>query len=310
MSYSFFFMWPVRAVVFLLLPLMAFISAAPGPGQGTIERVPEIKSRYVMPRNVDVWLPPGYTPDKKGYAVLYMHDGQNVFDPKNSFKGVAWEVDSVLTGLLGRKQVRDCIVVGIWNTPKRVVEYTPASPYAELPAPMRTGYEQALGSGPVSDAYLKYVVNEVKPYIDQHYRTRPDRAHTFIMGSSMGGLISLYAALEYPQVFGGAGCVSTHWPLGLDPKASAFTNAMLRYLNAKLPTVRKPKLYFDYGTATLDAGYEPHQLRVDSLLRAKGYGPSHWLTRKFAGAAHDEVSWQQRVEVPLRFLLGKEQPRR
>lgn len=292
----------------LLVPLTAFAPAAQGPGQGRVERVPEIKSRYVAPRNVDVWLPEGYAPGKKKYAVLYMHDGQNVFDPKSSFKGVAWEVDSVLALLQSRKQVQDCIVVGIWNTAQRVVEYTPASPFAELPAPMRAGYQQALQSAPTSDAYLKYLVEEVKPYIDQHYRTRPDRAHTFIMGSSMGGLISLYAALEYPQVFGGAGCVSTHWPLGPDPQARDFTNAMLRYLDAKLPATRKPQLYFDYGTATLDAGYEPHQLRVDSLLRAQGYGPANWLTRKFAGAAHDEVSWQKRVDVPLRFLLGKKRP--
>ena len=305
MNYLSFFTWPARASAGLLLALTAFVPAADQPGLGRVERVPEIKSRYVAPRNVDVWLPAGYAPGKKKYAVLYMHDGQNVFNPKSSFKGVAWEVDSVLAGLLGRQQVLDCIVVGIWNTPTRTAEYTPAGPFTDLPAPVRAAYRQAVGSEPTSDAYLKYLVEEVKPYVDRHYRTRPDRAHTFVMGSSMGGLISLYAALEYPRVFGGAGCVSTHWPLGPDPKAPAFTNAMLRYLDAKLPAARKPKLYFDYGTATLDAGYEPHQLRVDSLLRAKGYGPAQWVTRKFAGAAHDEVSWQKRVDVPLRFLLSK-----
>jgi predicted alpha/beta superfamily hydrolase len=288
-----------------LLPLLAFTGPAERAGFGKVERLPEIKSKYVAPRNVDVWLPDGYAPGKKKYPVLYMHDGQNVFDPKTSYKGVAWEVDSVLTALRRQKQVPDCIVVGIWNTPKRVVEYTPAAPFAKLPAPFRAGYEQALQSAPVSDAYLKYIVEEVKPYIDQHYATRPDREHTFIMGSSMGGLISLYAALEYPRVFGGAGCVSTHWTMNPAENAPPdFTNAMISYLDAKLPAKNKPRLYFDYGTTTLDARYEPHQLRIDSVLRAHGYGPKQWTTRKYEGAAHDEASWQKRVAVPLQFLLS------
>lgn len=259
---------------------------------------------YVRPRQVDVWLPPDFS-EKKRYPVLYMQDGQNLFDPKTSSYGTAWEVDSVLTALIRSGQVRGCIVVGIWGTDRRFQEYAPAKPYYGMSEPEREQLAKERAGLPLSDEYLKFIVEELKPYIDQHYPTKPDRKNTFVAGSSMGGLISLYAALEYPKVFGGAACVSTHWPLSVKQDSPAFTEAMLTYLEAKLPQRRRPKLYFDYGTTTLDAWYEPHQLRVDSLLRAKGYTERNWITRKYEGAAHNEAAWQQRVAVPLRFLLGR-----
>ena len=96
-------------------------------------------------------------------------------------------------------------------------------------------------------------MQELKPYVDQHFLTSPRRADTFVAGSSMGGLISLYAALEYPRVFGGAACFSTHWPLSLKETRADFTTAMVQYLDQKLPRRPQPRLYFDHGTATLDA---------------------------------------------------------
>jgi enterochelin esterase-like enzyme len=234
-----------------------------------------------------------------------MHDGQNLFFPGAAFGGKAWEVDEVMCRLLAADSVRPCIVVGIWNTALRFVEYAPAAPFGlmspEWQAAVRAERMQA---SPLSDAYLKFLVQELKPYVDQHYRTRPGRAHTFIMGSSMGGLISLYAQMEYPEVFGGAACISTHWPLSLKENRGDFTQAMVQYLKVHLPQRRVPRLYFDYGTTTLDAWYEPHQLVIDSLLRAD-YPATKWITHKFEGAAHQESSWQARLHIPLVFLLGK-----
>jgi enterochelin esterase-like enzyme len=126
-----------------------------------------------------------------------------------------------------------------------------------------------------------------------------------VAGSSMGGLISLYAALEYPKVFGGAACFSTHWPLSLKENSPAFTASMVRYLDKKLPRSRKPKLYFDHGSATLDAWYEPHQLRIDSVMHAHGYDAGNWLSRSFPGAAHNEAAWKKRVPLALQFLLAR-----
>jgi pimeloyl-ACP methyl ester carboxylesterase len=122
----------------------------------------------------------------------------------------------------------------------------------------------------------------------------------------MGGLISLYAALEYPRVFAGAACLSTHWPLSLTHDSDAFPTAMIDYLAEKLPRHRRPRLYFDFGTATLDARYPPHQARVDALLLARGYtAPRRRLTRRFEGAEHNETAWARRLRIPLTFLLGR-----
>ncbi|WP_460613770.1 alpha/beta hydrolase [Hymenobacter seoulensis] len=292
----------------LVMLWFALLSALGTQAQKTprVEHLAGFPSKLVKPRNVDIWLPPGYPKPGYRYPVLYMHDGQNLFNPKTAYGGTAWEVDSALVQLAGRGTVRECIVVGIWNTELRFQEYTPAKPYYLLPEAQRAKLATERAGAPLSDAYLQFLVTELKPYLDQHYATSRKRTDTFVAGSSMGGLISLYAALEYPKVFGGAACVSTHWPLSLKENSSAFTEAMLAYLDKNLPKSnrRAPKLYFDYGTTTLDAWYEVHQLRVDSLLQARGYSARNWMTRKYEGAAHNEASWQQRLPVPLEFLLA------
>src|ERR1035437_1486177 len=154
--------------------------------------------------DINFALPPGYDQNSSAkYPVLYMHDGQNLFDPHLSYTGVPWGVDKAIARLSSEGKIRAAIVVGIWNTPKRFGEYMPQKAVsvtntAQLPSiPIPTHDEI------VSDNYLKFIVEELKPFIDAHYRTLPGRADTFIMGSSMGGLISAYAVAEYPKVFGG-----------------------------------------------------------------------------------------------------------
>jgi predicted alpha/beta superfamily hydrolase len=158
------------------------------------------------------------------------------------------------------------------------------------------GWPVYLASAIQGDAYLKYLVTELKPLIDRSYRTLPDPAHTATMGSSMGGLISAYALNEYPGVFGRAGCVSTHWPLG--------DGMLIPYFVQHLPKPGLHRIYFDFGTATLDSNYEPYQQRVDDGLRAAGYTEGKdWLTKKFPGHEHSERFWRQRVEIPLEFMF-------
>ncbi|QJX46213.1 esterase [Hymenobacter taeanensis] len=287
----------------LLLAYSTLAQTAP-VGGGRVEHLADFQSKYVQPRSVDVWLPAGYPKPGMKYPVLYMHDGQNLFSPVTAYGGVAWEVDSVLTALNQQGLVRECIVVGIWNASLRMREYTPAKPVGLLTATQRQAVEQEQGGPPLSDDYLKFVVTELKPYIDGHYRTAARRTSTFIAGSSMGGLISLYAALEYPKVFGGAACLSTHWPLSLQKNNAAFTDALVAYLPAKLHHQPRPLLYFDYGTATLDAWYANHQLRIDQALMAAGYPAHKYMTRNYTGAAHNEAAWKRRVAVPLQFLLS------
>lgn len=258
----------------------------------------QFPSQLVPPRHVDVWLPPGYDADPTArYAVLYMHDGQNCFDAADAAFGVAWEVQHALERLMAAGRARPAIIVGVWNLPmRRYLEYRPAKPFRYLSQPAREVVTAGLGGMPDSDAYLAFLVAELKPFIDATYRTRPGRDDTFIMGSSMGGLISLYALCEYPDVYGGAACVSTHWP--------AVEGVVFPYLRDHLPDPATHRLYFDRGTDTLDALYAPLQAQVDPLLAAAGYEPGHnWASLTFPGAGHFETDWQRRVHVPLRFLL-------
>ena len=265
---------------------------------GTLRTLPELASRNVAPRRIDVWLPPDYDadPDRR-YPVLYMHDGQNLFDPKNTYGGVDWGVDEAMTRLIAAGRVRPAIVVGIWNSPARFAEYMPQKAVAgDRVATGVDAYPPQPAADMAGDAYLRYLVEEVKPAIDRGFRTLPGRDDTFVMGSSMGGLISLYAIAEYPQVFGGAGAVSTHWPAG--------DGVMVDWFGAHLPDPRKHRLYFDHGTETLDAAYAPYQQRMDALLRTHGWREGDdWTSRVYPGDAHNEPAWRGRVEVPLRFLL-------
>ncbi|SDR96718.1 alpha-amylase family glycosyl hydrolase [Opitutus sp. GAS368] len=275
------------------------VSLLPAAASGArIEHHPAYSSRFVAPRNVDVWLPPGYDAHAgERYPVIYMHDGQNLFDPATSYGGVPWSADQAMLRLMQAGKTRGAIIVGIWCTPARFAEYLPqkaVSPeqYAALVAEFKLQ-----PFPPQGDAYLRFLVEELKPFIDHSYHTQPEREHTSTMGSSMGGLISAYAVCEYPDVFGGAGCVSTHWPLG--------DGVVIGWLAQHLPKPGAHRFYFDHGTETLDAGYEPYQRRVDTVMRAAGYTEGRdWITREFPGAEHSEKSWRQRVDLPLSFLLA------
>jgi predicted alpha/beta superfamily hydrolase len=272
-----------------------------GPGvTGQVVRFANMPSKHVAPRNVDVWLPPGYDSNgSRRYPVLYMHDGQNVFDPATSYGGVDWGIDETMTRLIDERLVRPAIIVAIWNSPKRFLEYMPRRPVREGVKYNVPGIPDVTSADVISDQYLEFMVGELKPFIDAQFRTLSGHADTFVMGSSMGGLISAYALTAYPAVFGGAGCVSTHWPAGDGIAVDDF--------GMHLPDPKTHRFYFDFGTATLDAGYEPYQQRVDEMLRAGGYTEGlNWITRKFPGAEHSERAWRLRVDQPLRFLLGRE----
>jgi enterochelin esterase-like enzyme len=254
----------------------------------------------IAPRNVDVWLPPGYATPGRRFPVLYMHDGQNIFNPSEAYGGQSWEVDRALEVLVAAGELPGVIVVGVWNGgDQRWREYAPQKPFEPyLGTPTVAPFLAHAGGPPFSDAYLAFLVDELKPVIDATYPTLPDRANTVVMGSSMGGLISLYALEQYPEVFGAAGCVSTHWPAG--------GTLLVDALGAALPAAGSHRLYFDFGTEGLDAEYEPYQQRMDDHLRAAGYRFGHdWRTHKFPGADHNEASWRSRVHVPLRFLMQR-----
>lgn len=266
---------------------------------GRLLRHASVPSRHVAPRNVDVWLPPGYGVDEtRRYPVLYMHDGQSLFMPAQTLHGVDWGVDEAMSAGIADGSLPEAIVVAIWNTPLRAQEYMPQ---AAVTAPMvATGVDWMPpfpADSLVSDDYLDFIVEELKPAVDARYRTRPDAQATFVMGSSMGGLISLYALARHPQVFGGAAALSTHWPAG--------DGVMVDWLAAHLPA-RGHKLWFDHGDRGLDAAYAPYQQRMDVALRASPLREGEdWISQSFPGTDHSESDWRARVHLPLRFLLGK-----
>lgn len=312
----------LRYLAFVLGVAMAATSArAAGATRGTIVEFPAMKSAYMAPVDVTVWLPLGYAESKVRYAVVYLQDGQNLFDsspqPSGAPGGGKWGADTVAAKLMAEGAIRPAILVGIANLGiDRARQYTPQAVYARLPAAIRYALDRQFGGKPFSDAYLRFLVERLKPFIDSHYRTDPGRASTFVMGSSMGGLIAFYALVRYPGVFGGAACLSTHWPLVLPgpsgtsyagarpPFGQAVTRAFVAYLETKLGGPRGRRLWFDHGTRSLDAYYGPYQHRIDLTVTALGWRRGvDFESRVFPGATHNEESWRARLADPLEFLL-------
>ena len=304
-------LFPITLVVFLINT--STIAQSPAVSSGKLTRIENFASQNTGARNVDIWVPDGYTAKKK-YAVLYMHDGQMLFDSATTWNKQAWEVDDVVGKILKEKKIRDVIVVGVWNLATRYTDYFPQKPFESLTqtqldtafsAKRTNGTDLLLNHKVYSDGYLRFLVTELKPYIDKNFSTKKDRANTFVAGSSMGGLISMYAICEYPKIFGGAACLSTHWPGTFGAGNNPIPEAFCDYLRNKLPDPKTHKIYFDHGTATLDAHYPPLQKKVDAVMQEKGWTSKNWMTREFPGEDHSEKAWKKRLNIPLEFLLPK-----
>lgn len=280
---------------------------------GKLDHFEQFNSVFIEPRNIDIWLPDSYD-EKKKFAVLYMHDGQMLFDSSITWNHQAWDVDDIITNLIEEKKIQDIIVVGISNPGKqRHANYFPQKPFDNLnTADKDTVINQLRLAGrtnqvfqPNSDNYLKFIVSELKPFIDKKYKVYTDKKHTFIAGSSMGGLISMYAICEYPKVFGGAACISTHWVGTFSLKNNPVPNAFIQYLKQNLPKPKNHKIYFDCGDQTLDALYPEIQNKVDEVMKEKGYSEKNWQTHYFKGKDHSEKAWKERLYIPLLFLAPK-----
>lgn len=273
---------------------------------GTIDYYPQFESEHFASRDVLVWLPEDYTPEGR-YGVLYMHDGQMLYDKNTSWNKQSWEVDSLAHTLITEGRTMPFIVVGIYNfDATRLHDYMPRKVFDYLPAEELEDKGMVNPDAIVSDNYLKFLVEELKPFIDSNYPTRPEAEFTAIAGSSAGGLISLYAICEYPEVFGAAACLSTHTPMALSADyeeltkdAPVWSKALRDYLDANQPAANSVKLYMDCGDQTLDAIYPVYQAKVDSLFRAHGWDEEHYMSKVYPGHNHDEKSWKSRFDIPL-----------
>lgn len=261
------------------------------------------ESAYVESRAVRVWTPADYDPSVK-YDVIYMHDGQNLFDASITWNHQEWGVDEVLSQMFAAGEIRPCIAVGIDNSPLRYEEYYPSMICDDVPAGVLPEDFKALG-----DEYLQFVVEEVKPWIDSTYSTWGDPDHTFIMGSSCGGLISSYALCRYPEVFGGAACLSTHSSLmnphtNIDQKPASVV--YLEYLRANLPADTEHILYMDCGDCPIDSAYKESQAAINQMIDELDWNEENYMYRFFPGQSHSENDWRSRLDIPVRFLLGND----
>lgn len=306
------------------------------PSQGRVERLNYFPSAFVTARNVDVWLPSDYNPEKK-YGVIYMHDGQNLFDGNSTWNQQEWGIDESVaaynSGIPSTKKNQtdssnsdlspktEYIVVGIWNVgvnrhsnyfPQKVYESLTAKEKAAIMEAKRQNQSDVFHNPINSDDYLKFIVYELRPLINKTYSTHTDPAHTVIGGSSMGGLISMYGICEYPGVFGTAACFSTHWPGIFEMKNNPIPDAMVRYFKNKIPDPIDHKFLFTHGTEGLDALYGPTQKRIDQIMAKSGYEIlintenfffSNWKTQVDKGLGHEESTWQKQFRENMQFLL-------
>lgn len=259
---------------------------------GDIRTHPAFASRHVAPRDVQVYLPPGYDTERtRRYPVLYLQDGQNVFDAGAA--GMEWQVDETAQRLIRDGTLEPLIVVAVANTDARSDEYTPTFVDRKLPdgRPLRGG-----GKAPL---YGRFLLEELKPFIDRTYRTRTDAGGTAVGGASHGGLVSLYLALEHPEVFGQA--------LVMSPSAMWDDDLLIKRVRA-LPRKLPVRFWVDVGAlehASLVSA--AHRLRDALLARGWVEGKDLRFVEQ-ADGGHDEISWASRMPEALRFLWGVSQP--
>ncbi|MEM9304926.1 MAG: alpha/beta hydrolase-fold protein [Pseudomonadota bacterium] len=291
--------------------LLATETDLPQVDSGRVESI-AVSPANIPARDVLVWLPDGY-PDAAPYAVLYMHDGDMLFDASRTWNQQEWGVDEVAGTLLVDGELRPFIVVGVPNAgPERHSEYLPQAPFESFDEDeqarqlaLERAPETPLFAAPVrSDAYARFLAEELKPLILERFAVSGAREDQMLMGSSMGGLISLYTLLEHPDEFGAAACLSTHWP-GIFGEPNPFPAAMQAWLREQLPAPGSHRIYFDHGTVGLDALYPPLQAEVDVIMSDRGYGEGAWETYEATGADHTENDWNARLDRPLRFLFAE-----
>ena len=235
-------------------------------------------------RDIIVYLPPGYDVGSgTRYPVLYLHDGQNLFEPDTAFqKGQHWRVGETATALIESGVLDPLIIVGIANTgPRRIHEYTPT-------------YDRRRGGGE-ADAYGRLLIEEVKPFIDATYDTRPDALHTGLGGSSLGGLVSLYLGLKHPDVFSRIAAMS--------PSVWWDRRAILRDVRNSRPKPRL-RLWVDMGTREGRYHIDNARLLKSGLLTAGWVEGEDLHYEEVPGGTHGERAWAERFGRVLEFLYG------
>jgi hypothetical protein len=244
-----------------------------------------------------------------------MHDGQMLFDSTVTWNKKEWRVDETSDSLISNGITRPFIVVGIYNDPpNRYAEFFPQQTSKYMDSNYVSKLTQTLWNGELrADYYIDWISSKLIPFVEANYQVSHKRTDRFLIGSSMGGLMSLYGLTRESKTFGGAACLSIHTPMinfqmTGDDAMNQLVLPFNAYLREKLPSPKKVKIYIDRGTETLDAYYGPyHEVLLHTLMKG-GYetGPNY-MTRVWDKTGHDEVSWANRLAVPMKFLLIKEE---
>ena len=290
----------------------------PKLSEGRVVTWPALDAGAAGKMTVWVWLPPEYDKAKgKRFPVLYMHDGQNLFDKDLTLYNQEWGMDEAIPRMVRQGDLRSWMVVGVQSPKARYVGLFPQKIFPLLSADFQkrvTGIEINEPKGELAgDAYLAFLVETVKRRVDREFRTLQGPEDTAVMGSSMGGLMAFYSMAERPDIFGQAAAVSMHIPLaGVERGenhqkwAAEAADAFRHYLATSNMTPGRNRLYIDHGTATLDEAYAPYSKTLIPMLDAAGWNGPNFLFRTYAGAEHNETAWSQRVDIPLAFLDRKD----
>ncbi|MCU0882299.1 MAG: alpha/beta hydrolase-fold protein [Hyphomonadaceae bacterium] len=273
-----------------------FMADVAGSGvKGTLIYWPDMASAHLSEtRHASIWLPPGYADNPaKRYRVIYMSDGQNLFDPRIANTGIDWGVDEAMVAGMEAGRFEPAIIVSTWSTARRFQDY---SPWHDAPK------------------YARFLIEELMPRVNREYRTLTGPEHTFHMGSSMGGLLSYYLVANHPEVFSACGCVSTAFLLTpamingefAPPVANPSTVPyVVTDIANGASVVRSQRFFFDYGTAGQDAHYGPSTRAVGDWLVRQGFVEgADFKIRAYPGADHNEAAWRARVGDQLDWLLG------
>ncbi len=228
------------------------------------------------PHDIIVWLPPSYHHNtQKRYPVLYMHDGQNIMDPRTAYIGYDWRIDETATLLIKKNLIEEIIIVGIYNSPDRLSEYSDCE---------------------LGNRYMDFLIHSVKNFIDVMYRTKPEKNHTATMGASMGGLISFLLVWKHSDIFGKAACLSNSFYYDNDKLFHEIENYQGKKKNIQI--------YLDCGGREKELLHGYH--RMVHLLQekkfTKGKDLEYYLERK---GRHNEQTWARRSWRGLVFLFGK-----
>lgn len=232
----------------------------------------------LKPRDIFIWLPPDYElNNSKRYPVFYMHDGQNLVDPRTSNTFIDWQIDETADSLIHSSEIEPFIIVGINNTDDRSTEYSNTS---------------------LGKKYVQLIIEVIKPFIDKEYRTLTDAKNTAVGGSSMGGLISMICAWENPNVFSKAACFSPAFMYG----EFDFTSVVEKDTSSKNDLM----IYIDNGGVDLEKILQPGVDKMTAILKSKGFEEGkNLLVFIDKDATHNEAAWAKRIHLPLKFFFGK-----